>query len=164
MAEGDELPGSSSTGMPALLLVVALRCLGGLDMLAFVAVVMPTAWIEWGHRWCGLGEFPDEPIANYLARSASALYALHGLLVLYMSRDPQRYWPLIRFFARLAVAHGVVMFAIDWASEMPLWWTALEGPAFTATGLVVLATQYWSRPDSLISDSQMNVTGDSQER
>ena len=109
---------------------VVLRVLGVTDMLAFIAVVMPTAWIHWGHQWSGLGEFPDAPISAYLARSASALYGLHGLMIIYMSFDVRRYWPLIRFMASIAVAHGIVMFGIDLAAGMPAWWTSFEGPAF----------------------------------
>lgn len=125
---------------------VALRVLGGIDMVAFIAVVMPSAWIQWGHQWSGLGEFPDAPITGYLARSASALYALHGLIMVYISCDVRRYWPLIRFMASIAVAHGLIMYSIDMAVGMPIWWTSFEGPAFTATGLIVLAAQYWCKP------------------
>ncbi|MEO8495544.1 MAG: hypothetical protein ABI614_10780 [Planctomycetota bacterium] len=128
---------------------VALRILGVTDMLAFIAVTMPTAWIQWGHQWSGLGEFPDEPIAGYLARSASVLYALHGLMMVYMSCDVRRYWPLIRFLACLAVAHGFVMLGIDLAVGMPAWWTAFEGPAFSATGAIVLLAQYWCKPETI---------------
>ena len=130
-------------------LIFALRFLGTVDMLAFIAVAMPAAWIQRGHQWSGLGDFPDAPIAAYLARSASALYALHGLMVVYMSFDVRRYWPLIRFLASIAVAHGIVMLWVDLAVGMPAWWIALEGPAFSATGLIVLLAQYWGRPEAL---------------
>lgn len=141
---------TASTKQPGnLSLIVALRVFGVIDMLAFIAVVMPTAWIQVGHRWSGLDEFPDAPVASYLARSASALYALHGLLLVYMSYDVSRYWPLIRFLARFAVAHGFVMLCIDLAVGMPTWWTAFEGPAFSGTGLIVLLAQYWERPEPI---------------
>ncbi|MCA9141543.1 MAG: hypothetical protein H6823_17955 [Planctomycetaceae bacterium] len=149
------MPDSNGTSIAStkqrgeLPLVLALRVLGSIDMLAFVAVVMPTAWIQWGHHWSGLGEFPTAPIASYLARSASALYALHGLMVVYMSLDVRRYWPLIRLLARLSIAHGIVMLSIDLAVGMPVWWTVLEGPAFAVTGLIVLATQYWGEPETV---------------
>ncbi len=127
-------------------LAILLRVLGGTDMLAFIAVLMPASWIEFGHQTTGLGDFPEAPIASYLARSASALYALHGLMIVYMSFDVQRYWHLIGFLARIAVVHGFVMLGIDLAVGMPVWWTALEGPAFAATGLIVLVAQYWIQP------------------
>ncbi len=137
-------------------LAIVLRVLGGVDMLAFVAVLMPTVWIEFGHQATGLGEFPDAPIASYLARSASALYALHGLMIVYMSFDVRRYWNLIGFLARIAVLHGMVMLGIDLWVGMPVWWTALEGPAFAATGLVVLVTQYWVQPAINIETHRAN--------
>lgn len=135
-------------------IAILLRVLGVTDMVAFIAVLMPVSWIEYGHQTAGLGDFPDVPIANYLARSASALYALHGLMVVYMSFDVQRYWLLIRFLARIAVLHGFVMLGIDLAVGMPVWWIALEGPAFAATGLIVLVAQYWRQPEVTESNDQ----------
>jgi hypothetical protein len=149
MSHRDDTEDASAKPASVRPLRVALRVLGVTDMLAFIAVVMPTAWIQWGHQWSGLGEFPDAPIAGYLARSASALYALHGLMILYISCDVRRYWPLIRVMASIAVAHGAVMFGIDVAVGMPAWWIAFEGPAFTATGLMVLLAQYWSKPETI---------------
>jgi len=119
--------------------------MGIIDMLAFVAVVMPSTWIQLGHELAGLGEFPAAPIAGYLARSASALYGLHGMIVFYISFRVARYWGLIRFMATLALFHGLVMLAIDLAEGMPIWWTILEGPAFTSTGAGVLLAQYLSQ-------------------
>src|SRR5262249_10905853 len=95
-------------------------------------------WLEIGHRWAGLGELPAAPIVGYLARSASALYALHGATVVFVSFDVERYRPLIRFLALLAVVHGGVMFGIDWVVGMAAWWLWLEGPGFAATGVAVL--------------------------
>ena len=149
MSNRDDTASAAARQAADLPLIIILRVLGATDMLAFIAVTMPTAWIRLGHQWSGLGDFPEAPITSYLARSASALYALHGLMIVYMSFDVRRYWALIRFLARIAVAHGVVMLGIDLAVGMPAWWTALEGPAFAATGLIVLLAQYWSRSETL---------------
>jgi len=70
-------------------------------------------------------------------------------MILYISCDVRRYWPLIRVMASIAVAHGAVMFGIDVAVGMPDWWTMFEGPAFSATGLMVLLAQYWSKPETI---------------
>ena len=83
------------------------------------------------------------------ARSASAMYALHGLTVLFVSFDVLRYAQLIRFLAAVALVHGVIMFGIDLAEGMPWWWQSLEGPAIAATGLVVLALQRRAREPSV---------------
>src|SRR5262245_19416965 len=115
-------------------LVLTLRCFGVLDLLAALAVAAPRRWLELGHDWAGLGPLPAGPIVGYLARSASALYALHGATVLFLSFDVDRYGPLIRFLALAALAHGAVMCGIDLAEGMPGWWQTVEGPGFAATG------------------------------
>lgn len=110
-------------------------------MLSVVAVVMPYVWIEWAHSRVGLGDFPAAPIAVYLARSSSALYALHGLFLLFISREVVRYAPLIRFMGLTAVGHGLLVMLIDTWAGLPLWWILLEGPAFSLTGIVILTVQ-----------------------
>ena len=122
-------------------LVMILRAFGVMDMLAFIAVVMPAAWIENGHLWAGLGAFPEEPVAGYLARSASMMYGLHGVVLFLLSTDTQRYEKLIRWIAGVTVIHGGVMFAIDVVEQMPFWWTSVEGPAFSLTGIMILVAQ-----------------------
>jgi hypothetical protein len=119
--------------------------MGCLDLLAFVAIVMPAEWLDAAHRWAGLGTMPTEPIVGYLARSASAMYALHGAIVVFISFDVVRYERLIRFMAWAALVHGVVMFGIDAAQQMPLYWRIAEGPCFIATGAVVLWLQARNR-------------------
>lgn len=133
-------PGNIASN-PNWRVILLLRFLGGVDLLAFVAVVMPRAWMEAAHSLAGMGAFPDAPIAGYLARSASALYALHGMLLLYMSLDVARHWGLIRFFAIAALFHGLIMLSVDVREEMPVWWTVLEGPTFAVTGLAVIVSQ-----------------------
>ena len=120
---------------------VILRAFGVMDMLAFIAVAMPMAWIETGHQWAGLGSFPDAPVAGYLARSASLMYGLHGMLLFLPATDTERYRKLIRWIAGITVLHGAFMLTIDLVEHMPLWWTIVEGPAFSLTGVVILVTQ-----------------------
>lgn len=122
-------------------LAIVLRVFGGLDALAILAVLMPTEWMAKVHAWLGLGPLPREPIVGYLTRSASALYALHGAMILFLSFDTRRYDRLITFLAVAALVHGTVMLGIDLAVGMPLLWTLGEGPAFAATGAIVLVIQ-----------------------
>jgi hypothetical protein len=112
-----------------------------MDMLAFIAVAMPMAWIETGHQWAGLGSFPDAPVAGYLARSASLLYGLHGMLLFLLATDTVGYRKLIRWIAGMTVLHGGFMLTIDLVEQMPLWWTMVEGPAFSLTGVAILVAQ-----------------------
>jgi hypothetical protein len=113
-----------------------------LDLLALIAVVMPRAWIAYGHGATGLGALPPEPIVGYLVRSASLLYALHGAMVVYLSFDVARYWRLITFLAVAALVHGTILVGVDAAEGMPAWWRWAEGPCFAATGAVVLWLQW----------------------
>src|SRR5260370_29121742 len=122
-------------------LALFLRAVGCLDYLALLAVVMPQHWIEVAHSWSGLGAIPREPIVGYLARSASALYALHGAMIVFISFDVARYERLIRFLAAAALVHGAIILGIDFFERLPVLWRYGEGPAFAATGVagVVLA-------------------------
>jgi len=120
---------------------VILRAFGVVDMLAFIAVAMPIAWIETGHRWAGLGEFPAVAVAAYLARSASLMYGLHGMLLFLLATDTVRYGKLIRWIGGMTVFHGGFMLTIDLVEQMPLWWILVEGPAFSLTGVVILVAQ-----------------------
>ena len=47
----------------------------------------------------GLGPFPTAPIAEYLARSVSALCVFYGGLLWVLARDPQRFAPIIKYQA-----------------------------------------------------------------
>src|SRR5262249_25937500 len=102
---------------------------------------MPPHWMDVGHKWLGLGPIPQEPIVGYLARSASALYALHGAMVLFMSFDVERYAPLIRFMGLAALVHGAVILGIDFFEGLPALWRYGEGPAFAAARVAVLWLQ-----------------------
>ncbi len=122
-------------------LALVLRAVGCLDCLALLAVVMPQHWMDVSHSWLGLGPIPREPIVGYLARSASALYALHGASIVFVSFDIDRYAPLIRFLALAALVHGAIILGIDLAEQLPPLWRYGEGPAFAATGILVLWLQ-----------------------
>ncbi len=122
-------------------LVLVLRILGTIDLLAVAAIFLPLEWMARIHTWLGMGILPEQPIIDYLTRSASALYALHGAMILFVSTDVRRYAPLIRFLAVAAMIHGVALFLIDLSAGMPGFWIALEGPAVSAAGTVVLMLQ-----------------------
>jgi hypothetical protein len=122
-------------------LALFLRAVGCLDFLALGAVFMPQHWMDVAHRFLGLGPIPQAPIVGYLARSASALYALHGAMILFVSFDVARYERLIRFLAIAALVHGAVILGIDLGESLPPLWRYGEGPAFAAAGIVVLWLQ-----------------------
>jgi hypothetical protein len=134
---------ASSRPLP---LIFCLRLLGCSDLLALIAVIMPLEWMSRINELCGLEAFPDSRIIGYLTRTTSALYAVYGALMLFISCDVVRYRPLIGFMGIVAFVHGIVLLAIDICVGMPLFWTILEGPAFAAMGLVVLWLQMPKNP------------------
>jgi hypothetical protein len=119
-------------------LVLLLRLVGGVCLLALVPLWMPRAWMDAGHRWLGLGPFPDAPIAEYLARSVSSLSTFYGGLLVTLSFDVRRYGPVIRYQAvaiMLLSACGVVVGG--WAG-VPGWFVAGDAAACWAYCLPML--------------------------
>ncbi len=116
-----------------------LRLIGGIELFAIPFLLFPFSWMNAVHdRVLGLGPLPPQPIVEYLARSLSALYAVHGAVVFRLSFDVARFRPLIGFLGWLHVALGAVVFATDIAADLPLWWIAGEGPGIAVGGVLVL--------------------------
>ena len=107
-------------------------------LLAFGAVFMPTEWMAASHRWLGLGEFPASPLVNYLTRSASVLYGIHGGLYLVVAQDVRRYAGVLAYLAAMNIVFGLLMLGIDLQAGMPWYWTASEGPSVLAFGVLLL--------------------------
>ena len=122
-------------------LAVALRAMGLLDICAFAAAIAPRAWIAASHEALGLGPFPQEPIAGYLARCTSVWCGLYGLLLWFVAGDVTRYARLITVLACAMIAQGLALMAIDFAEGMPGWWTSTEGPCCSVLGTLLLAIQ-----------------------
>ena len=128
-----QLDSASAKFLRAILAIVGCGLL-----VAAAAVFLPVETMAQWHRWLGLGEFPDAPITRYLARSTSLLYAVHGALMLYVSFDLKRYWPLVAVFGWLHVVIGLTMLGIDLTSSMPLYWIAGEGLPIAAVGALMV--------------------------
>jgi hypothetical protein len=122
-------------------LVWMLRVMGGFDLLAFVAAIAPRSWISQSHQMLGMGDFPIEPIAGYLARSTSIWYATYGMFLWFVSFDVEKYSLLITCLAWIMIGQGLMILSVDLAEGMPGWWTALEGPCSSGLGLGVLVLQ-----------------------
>lgn len=111
-----------------------LRVMGFLASLAIIAVVMPTSWIVAGAEWTDTAPFHDSPLTQYLTRSLSVLYALFGVLVLYIARDVRRYRDLIVFIGWLTMTLGILLTGVDFAVGMPAAWSWGEGPPTVVVG------------------------------
>jgi hypothetical protein len=114
-----------------------LRMLGAVDLLAVAVVFLPNEFIDAISQAVGLRPLPELPAVDYLVRSCSALYALHGALLLGLSTDVVRHRPLIRLLGWLAMIHGGLLFHVDTQAGVPDWWRFSEGPTFALCGLVI---------------------------
>ncbi len=118
-------------------LIIILRLSGLLLVTAFIAVFIPYETMAKIHRQIGLGNFPQLPILDYLARSVSFFYGIHGVIVLYISFDLKRYLQFLKLLCYLGFVFGIVLFIIDIKAPMPASWTFSEGPLVVSLNLVV---------------------------
>jgi len=115
-----------------------LRAAGCLNLTALLFAFGPRSWLEVGHRMLLGGPFPEEPIAAYLARSVSLLYAFHGALLIYAARDVRKFAGWLKLYGGLMALAGPAFLAVDLLSGMPAWWAWGEGGSLLAGGLLVL--------------------------
>jgi hypothetical protein len=119
-------------------LVWLLRISAVVLLTALVPAVMPFAWMQDIHRSLGMGELPEGPIIGYLTRSLSAMYAMHGALLFFVSWDVRRFLPVVKCLAVLAVLFGIGMLVLDVMVGMPFCWVVGEGPFIVVLGGVML--------------------------
>ena len=72
-----------------------LRYAGAVEILAFIAVVMPWSWMEVTHAALGLGEMSHGPLLIFMIRQASYTYGVHGLSLWLIATDVERFRPFI---------------------------------------------------------------------
>jgi len=127
-------------------LVILLRIVGGVMLFAFPAIILPTAMMSDIHQWLGLGTFPDSPLIQYLARSASGMYVILGGVTIIASRDPERYQPIITYLGVVCLAFGVTLTGIDFTAGMPTYWSLGEGPTVVVIGIMILVLNRAEEP------------------
>ena len=116
------------------LLTLVLRGCGAILCLSFLAVLLPTSWMGAIHRQLEVGAFPESFLVEYLTRSISALYGVHGVLYFVLAKDVRRYAPVITYIAWSTIAFGVILLGIDFLAGAPWYWTLLEGPGIVLFG------------------------------
>jgi hypothetical protein len=99
-----------------------LRLFGGVSVIAIFPFVMPQEWMALVHAWLGMGELPDKPVVEYLARTTSALCALYGGLLLLLATDVRRYHGVIRYQAGAIILLSSVGAYLGLRAGMPRWW------------------------------------------
>lgn len=125
--------------MKARTLLIALLRLTGLAMLCgLVFVFCPFAWMQKIHAAIGMGELANTALMGYLTRTLSAMYAIVGAILLFVSGDLRRYLPLIRLLGVIAVAGGAGVTVLDAILHLPALWTILEGPLTIGLGVALL--------------------------
>ncbi len=115
-----------------------LRIVGSAALLAIPFVFVPYAWMNAIHDGLGMGKLPDAPVVGYLARSASAFYAILGGLLWVLSCDLRRHRPVLVYLGAAILLFGLVIFAVDFLEGMPRWWALGEGSFNTFFGIVLL--------------------------
>ena len=133
-------------------LVVLMRAAGAMLLIAVIPAVMPFSWMKDIHRLLGMGEMPEGPIIGYLTRSLSAMYAMHGALVFFISLDIRHYLPVVKCLAVLGIIFGLGMLILDLAVGMPFQWTMHEGPFIAIMGCVMLWLAGHVRKEPLTGD------------
>lgn len=117
----------------------ALLFLTGLIlMVAFLTAAFPVELMAYLHTKLGLGDFPNQPITVYLARSTSLMYGVHGVMMVSVCYQWDRLHSLVPIFGYLHIVIGLSMFTIDLLAPMPWYWTAFEGLPVAAVGLLLL--------------------------
>lgn len=111
-----------------------LISMGALTCLAFVAVFMPTDWMEVANDSIGLGPFQRGPLTEYLTRSLATVYGCLGLLTLYFGFNVRRYLDIMPLIGWLTILLGTLLTGIDFMAGMPASWTWGEGPPTVLIG------------------------------
>jgi hypothetical protein len=137
--------GNSPLTRPERALKIVLRINGLITSSAILAVFMPLSWMQNTHRYLGMGDIPTVPIFEYLARTVSYLYFVHGLLCLLLSTDVRRFGPIITYVAVIEMIFAAMVFAIDEKTHMPRNWTFTEAPAIALFSGAILILRIASK-------------------
>ena len=104
---------------------------------AFFAVIMPYDMMAKIHQQLGLGPLPQVPILDYLARSVSLFYTMHGVIILYISFNLLKYLQFLKLLCYMSFGFGIALFFIDMNAPMPSYWANGEGPFIILLNLLV---------------------------
>ena len=134
--------------MNRLLVAWLLRLAGAVELLAFVAVVMPRSWMEISHAWLGLGEMPAVPVLMFMIRQASYTYGIHGISLFVLASNVERFRPLIILNGIAFLLAGPVFFLIDYTSGLPWWWAVVDSLSclFFGAALLWLSRENQTQP------------------
>jgi hypothetical protein len=111
-------------------------------MLAFGAVFMPSAWMEFIHSRMGLMEMPKGPVFDSVMRQVSFTYGVHGVALWLIATDVGRYRPLVILTVVGYLLAAPVFFVVDLSNNMPWSWIAGNGGSCLLIGLLLMGLVY----------------------
>ena len=106
--------------------------------LAIVPSFFPISLMASIHEKLGLGTMPEGPIVEYLARSTSIFYAVHGVIMLTLFFKLDALWELVPIILVIHLFLGAFLIFTDVSAKMPLYWTAMEGAPVMAASFLML--------------------------
>ncbi len=115
-----------------------LLLMGATACLAFIAVFIPTDWMETANDAIGLGAFPRTPLTEYLTRSLSTVYGFLGVLTFFLGLNVRRYLDLIVLVGWMTMVLGALLTGIDLWAGLPSSWIWGEGPPTVLIGAALL--------------------------
>lgn len=115
-----------------------MRLAGAVEILAFIAVIMPRTWMEVSHAWLGLGEMPHGSILMFMIRQASYAYGMHGVSLWVLARDVDRFRPLVLLNGFSFLLAAPIFFLIDYTSNLPFWWALMDSGSCGVFGAAML--------------------------
>lgn len=113
-----------------------LALVGWIQFSAIIAVFMPKAWMDACSELMGVDPLAATPLSGYLARLSSAMYVVHGSLILCLSYALPKHLELVPAFARTTLGLAAMMLWIDLVEGMPVDWTAMEFLALFVSGSI----------------------------
>ena len=119
-------------------LKLLLRVIGSSSLLALIFVAAPESWMVAVHADLDMDQLPVAPVVGYLARSASAFYAMLWGLFWVVSFDLVRHRAVLIYLGVTTALFSVILLVVDWLEGMPPSWTLWEGPFVCVFGLAVL--------------------------
>jgi hypothetical protein len=122
-------------------------------LLAVIPIFFPTELMVEMHERFGLGQLSRDRITEYLTRSASACYAMHGAVLLLLASDVRRYRMLIDGLYLVHFAFAMTMLGIDLYAGMPGWWTLAEVGTISVVAIIIFGTNQLAKRFDAISQS-----------
>jgi hypothetical protein len=145
-------------------LATIIRLIGVAELFALPFIFVPVSWMGLVHeRVLGIGPFPTQPFAEYLARHLSALYAVHGAMLVAVSLDLPRYRPLVRLLGWCHLGLGAAVAWTDWSAGFPWIWAAGEGVMVSVWGVLIVIFSANRNPNARQRHGTATVTSGGEE-